>query len=781
MYFWPGVVAIWSALFFGLASLVTYVRVDRGRTDLLPTARNAYAAFTTSIVAASGVLMALLLQHRFDVSYVNSYSSLDLPFHFLLSTFWAGQEGSFLLWCFWGSLIGLAVWRSAKEQEAPVMIVYLATFLGVVAILCKQSPFKLLPPPVPADGVGLNPLLQDAWMVIHPPVMFIGFASLSVPFSFAIAALWKKRWDGWVTRAIPWALVSFVTLGTAILMGGYWAYKTLGWGGYWGWDPVENTSLVPWLFTVALVHGMFLQRARKRHRKVNLILACASFATILYGTFLTRSGVLADFSVHSFIDLGITGWLVGILGFFVLLSVGLIAARWRAIPVLEEEETGVLTRSVLFILGIAVFCALACVILLGTSAPLLTRLSGTPSQVEISFYGKTTTPAALLLLVLSGLVPFVSWKAAPARELVKNARRSLAVGVAVVLLALVLGAREPSSIVMLFAAGFAADMNLRAVLRKARNGKLGGAGGYLAHVGVGIMLAGIVVSGVYARTQRVTLIRNEPAKVGDKTLTFVRVVPGTETRKQAMEIRVQTAKGKVGYAYPKMYVNSKTGQLMANPAIRRSAVLDEYFSTQQYDPGQPERIGRDIQLSKGTTTSVEGTGFTFRDFNADRSAMLQGGNEVLVLTDLTITPPDGSKHDATLSYVHYMDGREPDAQELEIPGIPGAFMKVVEVSPSDGTVALRLRGLTKDPAAEHQAATRESLSIEVTRKPLINLVWGGFYVMMAGGLLALVKRSRESARATVRAEAEAESRSAAPAPTPSAVPVPARSSLPTEA
>ena len=141
--------------------------------------------------------------------------------------------------------------------------------------------------------------------------MFIGFASLSVPFSFAIAALWKKRWDGWIARTLPWALLTFLTLGTAILMGGYWAYKTLGWGGYWGWDPVENTSLVPWLFTAALVHGMFLQRSRKRHRKVNLILACTAYATILYGTFLTRSGVLADFSVHSFIDLGITGWLVG--------------------------------------------------------------------------------------------------------------------------------------------------------------------------------------------------------------------------------------------------------------------------------------------------------------------------------------------------------------------------------------------------------------------------------------------------------------------------------------
>ena len=212
------------------------------------------------------------------------------------------------------------------------MVVYLSTFLGIVAILCKQSPFKLLPPPPPADGVGLNPLLQDPWMVIHPPVMFLGFASLSVPFSFAIAALWKKRWDGWITRALPWALLTFLTLGTAILMGGYWAYKTLGWGGYWGWDPVENTSLVPWLFTAALVHGMFLQRSRKRHRKINLILACTAYAAILYGTFLTRSGVLADFSVHSFIDLGITGWLVGILGTFIVLSVALIAWRWRTIP-----------------------------------------------------------------------------------------------------------------------------------------------------------------------------------------------------------------------------------------------------------------------------------------------------------------------------------------------------------------------------------------------------------------------------------------------------------------
>ncbi|HYV40993.1 MAG TPA: cytochrome c biogenesis protein CcsA, partial [Thermoanaerobaculia bacterium] len=354
MYFWPGVIALWGALLAGLASIYFYFRADRGQAEALSLARSAYMAFATCIVAAAGTLMALLLQHRFDISYVNSYSSRDLPIYFLISTFWAGQEGSFLLWCFWGAIIGLFVWRSAREQEAPVMIVYLSTFIGIVAILCKQSPFKLLPPPAPADGVGLNPLLQDPWMVIHPPVMFSGFASLSVPFAFAIAALWKKRWDGWVTRAIPWALFTFLALGTAVLMGGYWAYKTLGWGGYWGWDPVENTSLVPWLCTVALVHGMFLQRARKRHRKVNLIVACFAYLTILYGTFLTRSGILADFSVHSFIDLGITAWLVGILLGFVGLSALCIAWRWREIPVTQEEEPPLLSRSVLFILGIAV-------------------------------------------------------------------------------------------------------------------------------------------------------------------------------------------------------------------------------------------------------------------------------------------------------------------------------------------------------------------------------------------------------------------------------------------
>ncbi|MCA1581807.1 MAG: cytochrome c biogenesis protein CcsA [Acidobacteria bacterium] len=783
-YFWPGVAAIWGALAAGTASLVLYLRADRGRPHLIPLARSAYAAFATCIVAACGVLLALLLQHRFDVSYVNAYSARDLPLHFLISSFWGGQEGSFLLWCFWGAIIGLVVWRSAKEQEAPVMVVYLATFLGIVAILCRQSPFRVLPGAPPADGVGLNPLLQDPWMVIHPPVMFSGFASLSVPFAFAIAALWKKRWDGWVTRAIPWALFTFVTLGTAILMGGYWAYKTLGWGGYWGWDPVENTSLVPWLFTAALVHGMFLQRVKKRHRKVNLILACVSYVAILYGTFLTRSGVLADFSVHSFIDLGITGWLVGILLGFLVGSAALIGWRWRSIPSVQEEDPALLSRSVLFILGIAAFCALGFVILLGTSAPLLTRLTGNPSQVQASFYNQTTSPAAALLVLLAALVPFVSWKGDTAGSLARSARRSLLVGGAILVVAAIAGARDPLTLVLLFFAAFSADMNLRAVTRKARTGKFGGAGGYLAHVGVGIFLAGVAVSGVYAKSTRMTLPAGKPVRAGDSTLTFLRVVPGTATSKQAMEVRVESAGGRVGYLYPKMYVNSKTNQLMANPAIRNSPLFDFYVAPQSYDPGQAEQFGREVRLTKGTTTNIEGTGFTFREFNADRAAMLRGEKSMLVLTELTVTPPDGTKHDITARYVFHTDGQPADSPEVAIPGLSNAFLQVLAVSPTDGAVVLKMRGVSRDPAAEHQAATVESLSVDVTRKPLISLVWGGFYVMMAGALLALVKRSREARRAVAALEAEPGPRipagSTAPGTAPAvgpAVPVHLRSPL----
>jgi cytochrome c-type biogenesis protein CcmF len=789
--FAPGTVAIWAALLAGGAATLAYLyawrlaparvgiaydaRRDSQYDRTIGLARRLYTFYAGTVVLASAVLMLVLLRHDFRVSYVASYSGRDLPFRYLLSTFWAGQEGSFLLWLFWGALIGLVVLRTAKEQEPAVMVVYLATFLGIVIILVKQSPFHFLAQ-VPPDGQGLNPLLQDPWMVIHPPVMFSGFASLSVPFAFAIAALFTKRWDGWVVRAMPWALFTFITLGTAILMGGYWAYKTLGWGGYWGWDPVENTSLVPWLATAALVHGMVLQRSREKHRKINLILAVLAFCCILYGTFLTRSGVLADFSVHSFVDLGITGWLVAIIAVFLVGGLGLVAFRWKEIPRVpnvdtatgKEKEEPFLSRSVLFILSVTLFSSSGLVILLGTSAPIITRLGGKPSQVATSFYNVTHAPIAILIGLLMGLVPFLSWRGETLRSVVKKGGLALGIGILGTGVAFAAGARGARDLLLILFAGTACAANLETIVLFVKRRAVATMGGYLAHVGTAIMLVGILVSGVYERKQTVTLTRGEPTPVGRHTMTFVRTVYATENgaikrgdeldpavlsdrrAKQAMEVQIASPSGKVWKAYPKMYVNQRTNQLMANPDVDSSPLMDLYVSPQSYDPGSRAHVeGTVLGMKKGESKTVGGVGFKFLDFEADRSQVSSDRPRVTVTAHYLVTTAQQSAEQIArfVMFIGPSEGAS-ESPETGIPGTAGRF-RIRRVSATEGTSEIEVLGL--NPAGDLKPATPESFSMDVTTKPLISLVWGGFYVMMAGALLALVRRGKETRRAAATA------------------------------
>ena len=530
--------------------------------------------------------------------------------------------------------------------------------------------------------------------------MFSGFASLSVPFAFAIAALWMKRWDGWVVRAMPWALFTFVTLGTAILMGGYWAYKTLGWGGYWAWDPVENTSLVPWLATVALVHGMFLQKAREKHRKINIILAILAFCCILYGTFLTRSGVLADFSVHSFIDLGITGWLVAIIVVFLFGGLGLLAFRWKEIPVVsdldaatgKEKEEPFFSRSVLFILSVTLFCASGLVILLGTSAPILTRIGGKASQVSTGFYNVTHAPIAALIGFLLALVPILSWRGESASVVGRKSFVSAAVG----------APRRGSSPSRRASAACATSRSSPSrssgwSRTPRRSCSSSGArrslpmGGYLAHVGVSIMLVGILISGVYETKTHVNLAKGQPTQVGRHTMTFNRVVFVNEKgdvkpfeslnmlslddrrAKQAMEVDVTSPSGKVWKAYPKMYMNQRTQQMMANPDVRSTPLMDLYVSPQSYDPGQSARVeGSTITLKKGESKSADGIKIKFLDFSADRSAINDANRpHVTVTANFLVTTPETAE-EKTAKYVMYFGAAEAgpatEAPETPLPG-----------------------------------------------------------------------------------------------------------------
>ncbi len=771
--FAPGTLAVWFSLLTGLASCLVYFRAARMATDsperepALRLARSLYYAFSGGIFLASALLMRLLLSHDFRVSYVASYSSRDLPVSYLLSTFWAGQEGSFMLWLFFGALIGWPVISAAKELEAPVMIVYQLSFLGIVAMLAKQPPFRFLAE-IPPDGQGLNPLLQDPWMVIHPPVMFAGFASLSVPFAFAIAALLTKRWDGWVVRAMPWALFTMVTLGAAILMGGYWAYKTLGWGGYWAWDPVENTSLVPWLATLALVHGMFLQKSRAKHRKINIVLAILAYCCILYGTFLTRSGVLADFSVHSFVDLGLTGWLVGIILFFLVGGLGLFAFRFRQIPGEPpgSQDEPFLSRSVLFILAVTLLCASGIVILLGTSAPLLTRIFSKPSQVATSFYNVTHTPVAAILALLIAVVPFISWRGETAKSILKKAALSLTLGLFGAGIAFAAGVRNPKDLGIIGLATFGLASSLEMVVLFVRRQAIKTAGGYVSHAGTAIMLVGILISGVYEENAKVTLARGEPMKVGKSTMTFTRTVFVTEDgvvkqsseldssklsdrrAKQAMEVEVKSASGKTWKAYPKMYMNEKTQQLMANPDVRSSALMDLYLSPQSYDPGAPARMeGTVLTIKKGESKTVDGLTVKFLGLEADKSHGDGRNPNISVTGRFQVTSASGtSEIESKLEMLLGGMGENESVKfhEAAIPGTTGR-LRIRKTSASEGMSEIEISGL--NPASDFKPATPESFSVDVTRKPLISFVWTGFYIMMLGGVLAMARRMKDARQA----------------------------------
>ncbi|RMF66398.1 MAG: hypothetical protein D6743_06430, partial [Calditrichaeota bacterium] len=341
-----GVFFLWLALaaavftFWNAYAAVQFESGKRGRKKdrtvlvqkKLRLGRHGFYSMAALVALVSVYLLYLIFSHQFQYEYVYRYSSRDLSWGLLLSTFWAGQAGSFLLWALYTALMGIVFLRTAREWQSHGMLFLTAVEGFFLILLLKAGPF-VKQATIPADGVGLNPLLQNFWMVIHPPVLFLGYAAAAFPLVLALSALARKDFGSWEARALPWTLFTSVTLGAGIVLGGYWAYGTLGWGGYWGWDPVENSSFVPWLVSFALFHGLIIEKTRGALKRTNLLLAILLFVLVLYATFLTRSGVLADFSVHSFQDLGLSSLLL----LFLLLPIGLglwlFVRRYDSVPV----------------------------------------------------------------------------------------------------------------------------------------------------------------------------------------------------------------------------------------------------------------------------------------------------------------------------------------------------------------------------------------------------------------------------------------------------------------
>src|SRR5690554_1647530 len=344
------------------------------------------------LISASAMLVYLLFTHQFQYYYVFNYTSLDLPNKYLWSAFYGGQEGSFMLWIFfsWFFSLGLMKWVRAP-YKAPVLFFLMLTQVFLLSMILGwhfgdisigASPFRTIaeempnapfiqanPNFVPADGSGLNDLLKSPWMMIHPPILFVGFAMMTIPYCFAMAALWKRKYNEWVNPALPWTLGANVALLTAIFLGGYWAYVTLSFGGFWAWDPVENASLVPWLFGTAGIHTMIIQRKSSIAQKSSLILAILAYVAIVYETFLTRSGILSDSSVHSFVDLGLYGQLLIFMIVITGLGLGMFFWRYKELPT-QQKESKFLSREFMTFTGAVLLLILGLVIIFGTSSPI---------------------------------------------------------------------------------------------------------------------------------------------------------------------------------------------------------------------------------------------------------------------------------------------------------------------------------------------------------------------------------------------------------------------------
>ncbi len=688
--FIPGVIALWAAFLALCASTFSYIQSIRGKETARTQARQFYALAVFGVVAASAMLLYLILSHNFGIHYVFSYSDRTLPIGYLIATFWAGQEGSFLLWLLWGMLIGLALIRYARHYEDRTLVVYNLTLASLLLILLRQSPFRPLDGlpagQMPFDGQGLNPLLQNPWMTIHPPIMFLGYAATAVPFALAVAALWGRRYDEWVRASLPWALVTVVTLGCAILLGGYWAYVTLGWGGYWGWDPVENSSLVPWLASAALVHGMLLQRARGRFRKLNFSLAMLAYGLVVYATFLTRSGVLADFSVHSFVDLGITGWLVGNLVVFLLIGLAALVWRWREIPAQAGDEP-LLSRTVFFVLAIATLLGTAGMVLLGTSAPLITRLAAQPSQVSAGFYNRVTLPVGILFAALLGVVPFLHWRGAQ-DVLRKRLLASAGLAVAFTAAGVAVGARGVMYTAFLMVALFTFFSNLIKTAEEVRNARFRAAGGYLAHVGLGLMLAGIITSSAYDRSQKVVLPLGESRQALGYTLTFKGVDKPTPTARDAMLVEVTEPGGRTYVARPKMFRNEKSNQLVANPDVHVRLTHDVYVAPIEFDPGREAEQGSTLELGKGETGAAGPYTIKFVGFDMTGA---HGDGQTLSLGAKLEVAYGGAAQQITPTLVSGANGFE--SRPVPLSGSTGASVSLAGVDAGAGRIRLAVGGV----------------------------------------------------------------------------------------
>ncbi len=710
----------WIAFFASLISGLSWLAATGGREAALRPARIAFRIQWIALFAAAATLWWILFSHQFQYQYVASYSSTAMPARYVYAAFWGGQEGTFLLWALLTTTLGLILMRLRHPPTTPAMFFLNLPLVLLGFVTVMRGPFlEFARGRIPVDGNGLNPLLQDPWMTIHPPILFLGFSSLAVPFAIAMAALVRKEWDGWIKPALPWVVFSTGILATGFIMGGVWAYKVLGWGGYWGWDPVENGSLIPWLSNTALLHGLLVQRISGSLRRTNFFLAITSYVLVLYASFLTRSGVLADFSVHSFVNLGLNGFLLSFLFLIVGVGYGGLIWRMREIPT-PAKPLGNFSRESMMWLGQLVLMLMCVLTAVGMSAPLITRLFGPPSNVQTSYYNIVNAPLAVALALLVGIAPLMRWREQDAMALARAALPAVVVAAALALVAVYLGVRQPMPAAVMFAAAFALAANAIVTVRGFRAGWKHGVA-FLGHFGFAMLLIGVVASSGYGTAVQVQLPQGQERTALGYRLTFEGMKKDGEGKDRV--VVAVLAPERNFEALPAMYWSEFNQGYMKKPHIERFLTHDIYISPLDMVGNDPSEHA--LWLGKGESQTIGKVKYTFVAFD------VQGMGSANMRIAAQLRAEIGGRT-VTVRPLIEVNGAAQNHVPDYLPG--GGSVSIVSVDPEKGRVALEVPGMVKPDK------TSEILAIEVSTKPLINLVWAGAIVMLVSAFMSMARR-----------------------------------------
>ncbi len=602
-----GYISLVLAFVACLYSIAAYIFGSRtNRPGVIGSANKSVLAAAVLFTISAVTLLIALINHQFQIEYVASYTSTYMTLPYLISALWAGSAGSLL---FWGWIISLSaavvVLRKRKQGWKLVpyasMIVMAVQAFFLLLLIVAQNPFHKLDF-LPAEGIGLNPLLENPGMIFHPPVLLAGFAVFTVPFAFAIAALITRSLNSdWLAAVKRWALLGWLLLGAGNLIGAWWAYAELGWGGYWSWDPVENAGLMPWLLATAFVHSIIIQRRKGVLKLWSMTLIILTFLLTIFGTFITRSDILS--SVHTFGKTAVGPFL---LAFLIVAFVGSLALLiYRRKDLKDDAEIGsFFSREGAFMLNNILLFIVTFVIFWGTIFPTISELvSGTSISIAASYFNQVATPFLLAIVLLSGICVLITWRRISAKMLKRNILWSVVAALVVIIVLVAFGVRHWYALLIYFICAFVISALFSQWFRevmvlsraKAINwfkacwglfvANRSRYGGFMVHIAIILMAIGVTGSSLFDVEKEAELLPGGSITINDYTITLDSLIPEPDEPRMIVTAELDIYRGDtfIGHMFPQVIFHNNFEQPVSEVAIRSTLTEDLYIQLASWE------------------------------------------------------------------------------------------------------------------------------------------------------------------------------------------------------